>query len=127
MAKNFLYNGRHVNIKNLSAAVASGNLCRQRGWLGIPMTHGAAGASITFAIEGIWGMTYSDYAGLVATISVGTILYWDTSTAKLSIGYANDDFAAVKVTDVGTLTTDGAFEGLLLGAANSKPVGQEQA
>ena len=124
MANNFKYSGKRITIKSLSAAVASGNLVRQKGFIGIPLNHAASGASVAFALEGVWGMTFSAYAGLGGvTVAAGSILYWDTSAGALSIGYANDDYPAVKcVTAVSA--TDGSFDGLLL--PQTKPVGQEQ-
>ena len=125
MASNFKYSGKRITVKSLSAAVASGNLVRQKGFIGIPLNHAASGASVSFALEGVWGMTYSDYAGLGAvTIAIGSVLYWDTSAAKLSIGYANDDFPAVKCVTAPSTST-GAFDGLLL--PQTKPVGQPDA
>ncbi|QGH73006.1 MAG: hypothetical protein [Siphoviridae sp. ctCJE6] len=124
MAKNFKYSGKRITVKSLSAAVAAGNLVRQKGFVGIPLSHAPSGGSVAFALEGVWGMTYGDYAGLDGvTLAVGTILYWDTSAGKLSMGYANDDYPAVKcVTAVSA--SDGSFDGLLL--PQTKPVGQEQ-
>lgn len=126
MAKNFLYSGRRIDITNLSAAVASGSLTRRGGFIGIPMVHAAAGASCSFALEGVWGMTFDHYAGVGAgpLPAIGTILYWDTSAATLSNGAANDDYPAVKcVTAVSA--TDGSFSGLLLPQTKAK--GQDQA
>ena len=125
MAKNFKFSGKRVTLANAAAARESGALIREDGFVGVALKQVASGQSLSLALEGVWGLTYADYAGLgAATISVGTILYWDTSAAKLSIGSANDDYAAVKVVDTGTLTTDGAFQGLLL--PQGKPVGQDQ-
>jgi len=121
MAKNFKFSGKRIHIKSLSAAVASGSLCRQSGFIGIPMTHGASGASIAFAIEGAWGMTWDFYG--TSQPAAGTILYWDTSAAALSLGSANDDYAAVKVVTA-VSSSDGSFTGLLLPQA--RPVGQDQ-
>jgi predicted RecA/RadA family phage recombinase len=123
--KNYKYSGKRITIITLSAKVASGALCRRSGFIGLPMTHAAAGASVSFALEGVFGMTFDHYAGIGsgALPAAGTILYWDTSVGTLSIGYANDDFPAVKVvTDVSG--TDGSFNGLLL--PQTKPVGQTQ-
>lgn len=126
MAKNFKYSGKRITLKALAAAVAAGNLVRASGFIGIPLNHAAAGASVAFALEGVWGMTFSPYAGVGAGSlpAAGTILYWDTSAGALSIGYANDDFPAVKVVTA-VSATDGSFDGLLL--PQTKPVGQTQA
>jgi predicted RecA/RadA family phage recombinase len=123
--KNYKYSGKRITITNLASAVAAGTLARARGFIGIPMNHAAAGASVAFAIEGVFGLTFDHYAGIGAgqLPPAGTILYWDTSAGTLSIGYANDDYAAVKVVTVPS-ATDGSFNGLLL--PNTKPVGQEQ-
>ena len=121
MAKNFKFSGKRIHITNLSAKVAAGALCRRGGFIGIPMVHQAAGASVAFALEGAWGMTFAGYGEVQP--AAGTILYWDTSAGALSIGSANDDYAAVKcVTAVSA--TDGSFTGLLL--PQGKPVGQDQ-
>ena len=85
------------------------------------MVHQAAGASVAFALEGAWGMTWDHYA--TSQPAAGSILYWDTTAAGLSLGSANDDYAAVKVVD-GVSSTDGSFIGLLL--PQTRPVGQDQ-
>ena len=126
MAKSFKYSGKRITIKAVSAAVASGTITRQKGFIGIPLTHGASGVSVSFALEGVWGMTFDAYAGLGAgpMPAIGTILYWDTSAATLSNGAANDDFPAVKCVTAPS-ATDGSFDGLLL--PQTKPKGQDQA
>lgn len=123
MAKNYKFSGKRLTITP-AAAVAAGVLTRQEGYIGIPINNCAAGASVAFALEGAWGMTYGAYAGLDGvTLSKGTILYWDTSAAALTMGSANDDYPAVKcVTAVSA--TDGSFTGLLL--PQTKPKGQDQ-
>lgn len=121
MAKTFKFSGKRIHITSLSAAVASGALTREQGFIGIPMTNGASGASIAFALEGAWGMTWDFYANSQPV--AGTILYWDTSTGLLSLGSGNDDYAAVKVIEA-VSSTDGSFTGLLLPQA--RPVGQDQ-
>lgn len=123
MAKNYRISGKRIHVTP-AAAVAAGVLVRQQGFIGIPMNNAASGQSVSFALEGVWGMTYADYAGLEQTISKGTILYWDTSASKLSIGIGSGDFVAVKVVDTKTLTTDGAFDGLLLPQGRSDTVEQ---
>ena len=124
MAKNFKYSGARVTVKNLAATVAAGTLVRQRGILGIPQDNALQGGSVLFGIEGVWGLTFAAYAG--GQPAAGCILFWDTSANALSIGSANDDFAAVKcITAVSA--SDGSFEGLLLPTANGRPVGQDQA
>lgn len=126
MSKTYLFSGKKVVIQNLANAVAGGTLVRRAGFVGIPVKDAPAGGSVAFALEGAWNMTYGDYAGHPAGAllpKAGTILYWDTSAAKLSIGYANDDYTAVKcITDVSSTT--GAFQGLLLPQA--APRGQDQ-
>lgn len=112
MANNFKYSGKRVIVQNASAAVASGKLVRQRGFIGIPMTHVAAGASFSMALEGVWGMTYDAFGGGV-TIPAGSILYWDVANAALTIGRGANDYAAVKTITAVSLT-DGSFDGLLL-------------
>lgn len=124
MAKKFIFSGKRVTLKSADAAIESGSLAREDGFVGIAMKQVAAGQSIAFALEGVWGMTYEAYAGLIATIGVGTILYWDTSAAALSIGSGDDDYPAVKVVDTKTLTTDGYFHGLLL--PQGRPVNADQ-
>lgn len=123
MANNFKYSGKRITLKNLSAAVAAGSLIRRAGFIGIPMSHAAAGASCAFALEGVWGMTFSAYGAYQPP--VGTILYWDTSAPGLSIGSATDDFPAVKVITA-VSATDGSFDGLLLPMANGRAVGLDQ-
>jgi len=120
MAKNYLYSGKRVTLE-LGADVSSGSLCRRNGFIGIPLNHRLAGESVAFAIEGVWGMTYAAYG--VNQPVVGTILYWDTNAAILSIGSANDDYPAIKVTKA-VSASDGSFEGLLLPQARA--AGQDQ-
>jgi predicted RecA/RadA family phage recombinase len=125
MSKNWKMSGKRITQKNLSAAVAAGALCRRAGFIGIPLNHAASGASVSFSLEGVWGMTFDHYAGVGAgpLPAAGSILYWDTSASTLSNGGANDDYPAVKcVTAVSS--TDGSFDGLLL--PQGKPKGQDQ-
>ena len=121
MAKNFKFSGKRIHLTNLAAAVASGALTRAKGFIGIPMVHQAAGASVAFALEGVWGMTWDFFA--TSQPVAGTILYWDTTASALSLGSANDDYPAVKVVKT-VSSTDGSFDGLLL--PQSRPVGQDQ-
>lgn len=126
MANNFKYSGKRIVISNPATAVAAGVLCRRGGFVGIPLNNRTPGQSVTFALEGVWGMTFSHYAGVGAgpLPAAGSILYWDTSAATLSNGSASDDYAAVKcVTAVSA--TDGSFEGMLLPQANGRAVGQD--
>ena len=124
MARNFKFSGKRITLSGIAADVSSGTLKREQGYLGIPLNNRLAGQSVAFALEGVWGMTFADYAGLESvTIAIGSILYWDTTAAKLSIGYANDDYPAVKCVSA-VSATDGSFEGMLL--PQTKPVGQEQ-
>lgn len=125
MANNYKSSGKRITVQGIAAPVAAGVLTRQKGVIGIPIDNALAGQSVSFAIEGIWGMTYANYGGTVLP-AAGSICYWDTSAAALSNGSANDDFAAVKcMTAVSAV--NGAFEGLLLASANGRPVGQDQA
>lgn len=115
MAANFKYSGKRVTITNISAPVASGTLVRQRGWIGIPQTNGATGQTISFAVEGVWGLTFAAFAGVGAgpLPAVGTILYWDVANAVLSNGCGVNDYPAVKcLTPVSAI--DGSFEGSLM-------------
>lgn len=114
MANNFKYSGKRITIQNIGAAVEPGAICRRAGYVGIPMVRGVVGQSVSFALEGVWGLTYSAYAGLGAvTLAAGSILYWDVANAVLSMGRGVNDYAAVKcVTAVSTV--DGSFDGLLL-------------
>lgn len=125
MAKNFQYSGKRITIKNASAALAAGNLVRQKGFVGIPLNHTASGASVSFALEGVWGMTFSPYAGIGSgpLPAIGTILYWDVANAILTNGCGANDYAAVKcVTAVSS--TDGSFSGLLLPPGRPKTADQ---
>lgn len=114
MANNFKYSGKRVIITNISAPVAAGTLIRQKGWLGIPLTNALTGASISFAVEGVWGLTFSAYNGIGAgpLPAAGTILYWDVANAVLSNGCGANDYPAVKCLTA-VSSTDGSFEGLL--------------
>lgn len=127
MANNYKYSGKRITILNPTAAVAAGALTRQRGIIGIPLNNRTPGQSVAFAIEGVWGMTFSHYAGIGSgpMPAAGSLLYWDTSAATLSNGSASDDYAAVKCI-TSPSSSDGSFDGLLLPTANSRPVGQDQ-
>lgn len=116
MANNFKYSGKRIILTNISTPVAAGVLLRQKGWIGIPLVNANAGASIAFAVEGVWGLTFSAYAGIGAGAlpAVGTILYWDVANATLSIGCGSNDYPAVKCTTA-VSATDGSFEGALYG------------
>ena len=117
MANNYVNRGGRIQI-TIAADVAGGDLVRQKGFIGIPMNHALNGQTVSLAIEGVWGMTFSGQG----TVSIGTLLYWDTTASALSIGAANDDYAAVKATTAPD--GNGAFEGLLL--PQGAPYGQEQ-
>jgi predicted RecA/RadA family phage recombinase len=125
MANNFKYSGRRVTLAP-TAPVASGVLARVAGFIGIPLNNRLAGESVSFALEGAWGMTFAAYGGMVSggIPTAGSILYWDTNADALSIGAANDDFPAVKCVTAPS-ATDGSFEGLLL--PQTRPYGQTQA
>lgn len=115
MAQNFKYSGKRLILTNIAAPVASGALCRVNGFTGIPLVNAATGASISFAIEGVWGLTFGGYGGVGAgpLPAAGSILYWDVANATLSNGSGVNDYAAVKcVTAVSSV--DGSFDGLLL-------------
>ena len=120
MSQNYKFSGKRITLSP-AAPVASGALCRVKGFVGIPLTNRVAGESVAFALEGVWGMTYAAYGAYQPP--VGTILYFNTSTGALSIGAANDDYAAVKVVTA-VSATDGSFDGLLL--PQGRPYGQEQ-
>lgn len=120
MANNFDYSGERIQMAAVSA-VAAGNLVRNSGFIGIPLNNAAAGASVTFALGGVWGMTYAGYGSVQP--AAGSILYWDTSAGALSIGRGNDDYAAVKCVSA-VSATDGSFDGLLL--PQGAPIGQDQ-
>jgi predicted RecA/RadA family phage recombinase len=92
------------------------------GFIGVPLNNRIAGESVSFALEGVWGMTFAYYGAYQPP--AGTVLYWDTSAGALSIGAANDDFPAVKVVTA-VSATDGSFQGLLL--PQTRPYGQTQA
>lgn len=127
MANNYKYSGKRITILNPTVAVAAGVLTRQRGIIGIPLNNRTPGQSVAFAIEGVWGMTFSHYAGIGSgpMPAAGSLLYWDTSAATLSNGSAADDYAAVKCINSPS-SSDGSFDGLLLATANSRPAGQDQ-
>ena len=121
MAPNYKYSGKRIRIA-ATANTSSGTLVRQRGFIGIPLNHRLSGLSVAFALEGVWGMTFAGYGSVQP--GIGTVLYWDTGAALLSIGANSDDFLAVKcVTAVSA--SDGSFEGLLL--PQTRPYGQTQA
>jgi len=125
MANNFKYSGKRITLTP-TAPVASGVLTRQSGFIGIPLNNRVASESVAFALEGVWGMTFAAYGGMVSggIPTAGSILYWDTTASALSIGAANDDFPAVKCITAPS-ATDGSFDGLLL--PQTKPYGQTQA
>lgn len=117
---NYKYSGKRITLAPASP-VSSGSLCRCKGFIGVPLAHRVAGQSVAFGLEGVFGLTFDAYGAYQPP--VGTILYWDTSAGALSIGAANDDYAAVKVVTA-VSPTDGSFEGLLL--PQGAPYGQEQ-
>jgi len=124
MANNLKFDsGKRLQLSIASGAVAAGALTRLNGFIGIPLVNAVAGQTVAFALEGVWGMTFANYGGTVLP-AAGSILYWDTTASALSLGAANDDYAAVKCVTAPTAAGLGAFEGLLLG--QSKPYGQEQ-
>jgi len=123
MAKNFVYSGQRIHVSP-SSPVASGVLTRVNGFIGIPLNNAIAGESVAFAIEGVWGLTWDYYAA--SQPAKGTILYWDTTASGLSLGAANDDFAAIKVVKA-VSAANGSFQGKILDSANGRPVGQDQA
>lgn len=127
MANTFRYSGQKINLTNIGTAVASGVLCRRNGFIGIPQVNAIAGASVSFALQGAWLMTFSAYGGLGSgpMPAVGSLLYWDVANAVLSNGCGVNDYAAVKVVEP-INTTDGSFYGLLLPTANGRPKTNDQ-
>jgi len=125
MANNYKFSGKRVTLAP-AAIVSAGVLCRVQGFIGIPLNHRAVGESVSFALEGVWGMTFAAYGGMVTggIPTAGSIMYWDTTSAALSIGAANDDYPAVKCVTAPS-ATDGSFQGLLL--PQTRPYGQMQA
>lgn len=125
MANNYKFSGKRVTL-TVSTPIASGVLCRVAGFIGIPLNNRVAGESVSFALEGVWGMTFAAYGGMVTggIPTAGSLLYWDTTAAALSIGAASDDFPAVKCVTAPS-ATDGSFQGLLL--PPTRPYGQMQA
>ncbi len=122
MAPNYKFSGKRISIVGISADVSAGALTRSSGFIGVPLNHALSGLSCSFALEGVWGLTFDVYSG--GQPGIGSILYWDTSTGLLSIGADNDDFPILKcVTAVSA--SDGSFEGLLL--PQTRPYGQTQA
>jgi len=117
----YVSSGDRITISNLSATVAAGVLCRQRGFIGIPVDNALAGSSVSFQLKGVFNMTFDGYGAYQPP--QGSFFYWDTTGAALSIGAANDDYPAVKaVTAVSA--TNGSFQGMLL--PQNRPYGQEQ-
>lgn len=113
MASNFKYSGKRVILTNIPNPVAAGALCRVNGWLGISEVNAVGGLTISFAVEGVWGLTFLPYGGMATQPAAGSILYWDVANAILSIGCGVNDYPAVKcVTPVSSV--DGSFEGALM-------------
>jgi len=125
MANNYKYSGKRVTLAP-AEVVAAGVLSRVQGFIGIPLNNRIVGESVSFALEGVWGMTFAAYGGMVAggIPTAGSILYWDTSASALSIGADADDFTAIKCVTTPS-ATDGSFQGLLL--PQTRPYGQTQA
>jgi predicted RecA/RadA family phage recombinase len=121
MANNYKFSGKRVTLAP-SSPVAAGVLCRVKGFVGVALDNlRAAGESVAFALEGVWGLTYSGAAADVG--GIGTILYWDTTASALSIGAAADDYAIGKVVTAPDSSTK-AFQMLLL--PQGRPTGQDQ-
>lgn len=120
MASNYKSSGKRVSISP-AAPVASGVLSRQQGYIGIPIDNALAGQSVSYALDGIWGLTFAAYAGNQP--AKGTLLYWDTTASALSIGAADDDYLVGKVVTA-VSSTDGSFQMLLL--PQDRPYGGEQ-
>jgi predicted RecA/RadA family phage recombinase len=112
MANNFRFSGKRVTLTGIANPVAAGALCRVSGWIGIPLVNAVGGQTISFAVEGVWGLTFAAYGGMGTAIPAGSILYWDVVNAALSIGCGANDYPAVKLTTA-VSATDGSFEGLL--------------
>ena len=123
MANNFKYSGKRIILTGIANPVASGALCRVNGFVGIPLVNAVGGQTISFATEGVWGLTFAAYGGLGAQVPAGSILYWDVSGAALSIGSSSTSYPVVK-TVTAISTTDGSFEGMLL--PPTKPVSVDQ-
>lgn len=71
---------RRVDVVT-NAAVSSGSLTYMNQILGIPISHAANGATVTFIQEGLVSLSYTGQG----TIGAGTYLYWDVSAAGLTI------------------------------------------
>ena len=88
MAKNFRTSGKRIDVVIAGSVVTSGKETRNAGIVGIPLNHGLVGETVSFAQEGVWGLTLLT-AGVVN--ANGTHLFYDTTADALSIGAANDD------------------------------------
>ena len=108
MATNYTSSGRRITLAP-TAPVASGAFAVISGFFGIPLNNRVAGQSVAFAIEGIWGMTWSFAAG---DVGIGTVLYCNPVSVALSIGYSTGDVAVGKAVTAPDST--GLFQLLLM-------------
>lgn len=123
MATNYRHSGKRIDVKVTTNPVTSGTPARNNGIFGIPITHGIVGQTVAFATEGVWGLTYSAIGG-DATVGIGSFLFWDTSAAALSIGYANDDFVTGQI--IGVIDAANKVYAVWLPPGPKLPRGQSQ-
>lgn len=114
MASNYLYSGRVIGILTASAAVTSGNLVYQEGFVGIALNDAASGAAFDVCQEGVWeiavpsGVLRGDvlFADIAGGDDAGPLTLTETGTTNTTIGIAvtdrdADGLAHVKLTGLG--------------------------
>lgn len=121
MANNYKMSGRVIPITSASAAITSGNLVYQEGFIGVALNDADSGASLDIATEGVWDLTVPSgvakgevlYADLFGGESVNITLT-ETSTTNTLIGIAvtsrdaTTGKAQVKLTGLGHVGAVGA-------------------
>lgn len=107
MANNYKHSGKHVPVLTASAAITSGNLVYQEGFVGVALTDIPSGGSGQIARVGVWRLTVPSgvargdllYADLFAGESVNVTLT-ETATANSFIGVALTDRDSAGTADV---------------------------
>lgn len=86
--RNFRHWGKNVKVTIPSGSiVTAGKEAKISQVIGIPANHGIAGMTVDFAIEGVWGLTFTGQG----TIGVGSYLYYDYGLNLLSLGRGGTD------------------------------------
>jgi predicted RecA/RadA family phage recombinase len=80
--KNFVQNGRYVEVTLPYARLSGEGVKVGAGLFGVCVVDGASGASINIDTEGVYDLTAATNSGTDAT--VGAVAYWDDTNKRIT-------------------------------------------